>query len=176
MFELNKCLQPGTLWLVSFCSAIAQGHMLLKGTVLQHLASSLHPLAHLCCSQSLSWWKYICRFGTTAAGFLFCWLSRSLMQWPKTRQQCPVSAIGLMFPTALSAGSQLPGVWHSPSSVGTGLCHAFLLAYGVFICFASPQWCQLSHLRAVGNVPIWCLSIQHILFMLLLQSCCTLGS
>lgn len=90
MFELNTCLQKGALWLVSFCSAIAYGYMLLKGTVLQHLASSPHSSpATLCCSKPLSRWKYICRFWTTAAGFLFCWFSRSLMKLPKTRVAVP---------------------------------------------------------------------------------------
>ena len=49
----------------------------------------------------------------------------------------------------------------------------FLLAYGVFICFGSPYEWQLSH-TAVGNIPVWCLSVQHTIFMLSLQSCWTL--
>lgn len=49
----------------------------------------------------------------------------------------------------------------------------FLLAYGVFICFGSPQKWQLSP-TAVGNTPICRLSIQHTILLLSWQSCWTL--
>lgn len=94
---------------------------------------------------------------------------------PKTRQSCLRSATWLALHAALPAASQLPGEWHLHLHLEQAFPMLFLLAYGVFICFGSPQKYQLSHHTTVGDVPIWCLSIQHTIFMLLLQSCWTLG-
>lgn len=123
-FDLNTCLQPKC----SVASFLLLSHS--GGTDAAETnsppTSCLSTLPHPHCSIALSQWEYGFRLWSTAERFLFCWLSRSPHEVAKDQgSHAWGQSPNLLSTQHHQLGLNFLGERHSPSSVGTGLPHAF---------------------------------------------------